>query len=927
MTAFGKSQTTKRFEDVRFLTGGGRYLDDTVPEAALHAFFVRSPYAHADLLSLDVAEARAKPGVHAVLTAADLKAARMRLDMVYERIELPQGGRGAKVTRPVLATDRVRYVGEPVAVIVAETMDRARDAAEAVVAEYAERDVHLAVAPGGVPVHDDVPDNVVFDWHVGDAAAVKAAFGRAAHVVRLPVHHNRVIANPMEPRGAYAEWLDGRLHVAISAQGVWPLRDELARAFRLKPDQVRVTTPDVGGGFGMKAMGYPEYAVIAQAARMTGRPVRWIAERTEGMLSDNGGRGLEALAEMAFDKDHRILAYRVEILSNLGAYSSNFAQFIQSELFAKVLTGSYDIPAAWMGCKGIFTNTCQIDAYRGAGRPEAIMTLERVMDMAARQLGADPWELRRRNFIRKFPHRTATGSRYDVGDFARVLARARSEADAEGFGLRREKAAKAGKHRGMGIAYYIESILGDRKEAADIAFEADGSVSLMVGTQSNGQGHETVYAQFLSDRTGIPVERISIVQGDSDRIEWGGGTGGSRSVTVQSNATLGTVTQMIAAMTPFVAAELGVAEADVAFDDGAFRAKGANRFLTVMDVADRARVAGRADLLRHRAMKTLSVAGTVPAADAYGLNLSSTITGPGSDTNLANNEALLSLPVTLANSDLSVQWTKTPAAPLRSGLIGEFALTLSNSGPDPAQRSSLIITAAAPANDVTIEAPAGWACQRDESDFSRFVVECINPVEEIAVGANAVFNLQIRTPLPDADGLNVTARISSIGTDGNPGNDSSAHSVAVKLADADLSAKWSGGPTGPYRPGDVAECTLKLDNRGRDAAWTPTVSIAIDAPFENVTFGDSGNWSCEADYSTTDFKINCIYGTELAPRGQSPSVFVLQVVAPPRDRNKLNLKATIDSAYVKESNRDNNTSTRRQNINGPPGDDDESPED
>jgi aerobic carbon-monoxide dehydrogenase large subunit len=299
------------------------------------------------------------------------------------------------------------------------------------------------------------------------------------------------------------------------------------------------------------------------------------------------------------------LAYRVDILSNLGAYSSNFAQFIQSELFAKVLTGSYDIPAAWMGCKGIFTNTCQIDAYRGAGRPEAIMTLERVMDMAARQLGADPWALRSKNFIKKFPYRTPTGSRYDVGDFGRVLGRVRAEADAEGFGLRREKAAKAGKHRGMGIAYYIESILGDRKEAADIAFEADGTVSLMVGTQSNGQGHETVYTQFLSDRTGIPVEKIRIVQGDTDRIEWGGGTGGSRSVTVQSNATLGTVNQMIGAMTPFVAAELSVPEADVAFDDGAFRAKGANRFLTVMDVADRARVAGRSDLLRHRAMKTL----------------------------------------------------------------------------------------------------------------------------------------------------------------------------------------------------------------------------------------------------------------------------------------------------------------------------------
>ncbi len=610
MSAFGKSQTAKRFEDVRFLTGQGRYMEDDMPAQALHAVFLRSPHAHADIRSLDVGGARGMPGVAAVLTAADLKAAKMRIDMTYERIRQPDGRRGAGPKRPILAAGRVRFVGEPVAAVIAATLAEARDAAEAVVVEYAERGVHLAVAPGtaegGAPIHPEAPDNVAFDWHVGDRAAVEAAFARAAHVMTLPVHHNRIIANSMEPRGAWAEWTDdGRLHMSISAQGVWDQKKQLCHLLRLPEDRVRVTTPDVGGGFGMKGMAYPEYAVIAHAARLTGRPVRWMSERTEAMLTDNAGRDLTALAEMAFDADHRLLAYRVDVLSNLGAYNSGYAQFIQSELFAKVFTGTYDIPAACLRARGIFTNTAQVDAYRGAGRPEAIMTLERAMDMAARQLGVDPWALRLKNFIAAFPYKTVAGSRYDVGDFPRVLARVKAEADAAGFPSRREKAAKAGKYRGIGLCYYIESILGDKKEAAEIVFNADGTVDLLVGTQSNGQGHETVYAQFVADRTGIPVGRIRVIQGDSDLIAWGGGTGGSRSVTVQSNANLGTVNQMIATLTPFAAAEMDVAAGDVGFDDGAFRAKGANRFVGLLDLAERARAAGRRDLLRHRRESTL----------------------------------------------------------------------------------------------------------------------------------------------------------------------------------------------------------------------------------------------------------------------------------------------------------------------------------
>jgi carbon-monoxide dehydrogenase large subunit len=386
---------------------------------------------------------------------------------------------------------------------------------------------------------------------------------------------------------------------------VWEIRDGLAEAFGIPAARVRVTTPDVGGGFGMKATAYPEYYAIAEAARVTRRPVRWTAERTEAMLSDNAGRDLIAEAEMGFDADHRIVAYRVDVLSNLGAYNANFGQHIQSDLFARVMTGAYDIPAPFLAARGVFTNTTQTDAYRGAGRPEAILTLERVMDMAARELGADPWELRRKNFIRTFPYRTFARSLYDVGDFPRVLARVQAEADAAGFPARRAEARARGKLRGLGLCYYIESILGLAHEAAEIEFRDDGTVALYVGTQSNGQGHETVYAQFLADRTGIPLEAIRVVQGDSDRIPSGGGTGGSRSVTVQSAATLGTVEKMVEAFRPFVAEAAGVDAEAVAFDDGAFRIRGSNVTMTLSEAAERARAAGRRDLLRHREVTKL----------------------------------------------------------------------------------------------------------------------------------------------------------------------------------------------------------------------------------------------------------------------------------------------------------------------------------
>ena len=607
MDKFGKSQPVKRTEDVRFLTGAGRYVDDIAPEGALHAFVFRAPVAHAVITGLDVSAAAAAPGVALVMTCADLEAAGVLIDIQATVLKNRDGSQAAKPLRPMLARDRLRYVGEPVALVVAESLMAARDAAELIELDYDELPAKMDVAPGGETIHEEAADNRAFDWGMGDEAATEAAFAAAARTVALEVGDNRVIVNSMEPRGCFAEWDGTRLHVANNAQGVWVHKNNLVRAFGLEPENVRVTNPDTGGGFGMKAMAYPEYFLLAHAAMVLGRPVRWMSERTEAMLSDNGARDLVSLAELAFDADNRITAYRVRTRCNLGAYNSQFGQPIQTMLFSRVLMGVYDVQTTWLQVEGYYTNTVQVDAYRGAGRPEAIYVLERVMDRAARELGVDPLELRRINFIRpeKFPYRTATGETYDVGDFDKVLTRGVAEADWAGFEARRARDAEAGLLRGRGLCYYIESILGDPEEGARVEFDADGRVTIFVGTQSNGQGHETVYAQFLSDQTGIPAELIDVVQGDSDLIAKGGGTGGSRSVTTQNNATLAAVKAITQAFTDFLAEEMGVPAREIGFDDERFRAEGSNLTPTMLEVAEMARQQGREDLLVHAARATL----------------------------------------------------------------------------------------------------------------------------------------------------------------------------------------------------------------------------------------------------------------------------------------------------------------------------------
>ena len=606
MEKFGKSQSVTRVEDLRFLTGHGRYVDDIAPESALHAYFLRATVAHGEITALDLDDARDMPGVHLIVTADDLLAADVKLGLTGTIVKNRDGTKGAAPQRPMLAHGRVRHVGEAIAMIVADSIAEAKDAAEMIALEIDDLPVHVELAVGGDAIHPEAPENLAFDWGMGDEAETQAKIDSAAHVVSVQVFDNRVIVNSMEPRGCYAEVVDGRLHLAFNGQGVWLTKSDLAYHFGLDEKDIRVTTPDVGGGFGMKGMRYPEPFCAAHAARVLGRPVRWMSERTEAMLSDNAGRDLTTTATLAFDKDYRITAYHLDTIANMGAYNSQFAQAIQTDLFAKVLMGTYDVQTAYMHTRGIYTNTTPVDAYRGAGRPEAIFILERVMDEAARQLNVDGWELRQKNFITpaQFPYTTVSGVTYDVGDFAMVLASAARKADRDGFAARKAVSAAAGKLRGQGLCYYIESILGNPSETTTVEFVEDGAL-IFVGTQSNGQGHETVYAQFLSDQTGIPADKIMVVQGDSDRIATGGGTGGSRSVTVQNTATLAAVDVILKSFMAFLADAEGVDAAAVSFDDERFRIAGSNLTPTMLEVADMARQVGREDLLRQSARITL----------------------------------------------------------------------------------------------------------------------------------------------------------------------------------------------------------------------------------------------------------------------------------------------------------------------------------
>ncbi len=605
MSKFGVSQSVLRKEDERFITGLGRYVDDETPDGAKFLAFFRSPVAHATITSINVDDAREADGVSLVLTAADLDGELInsmdfsKLDEASVTDGVSLGQESSAPTRPILAEGHVRFLGEPIAAVVADTKAQAIDAVELIEFEYDELPVHTKLELGGPQIHSDAPDNRVFDWAYGDQGKVDDIFDKAAHKIAMDLVDNRVFANPIEPRGCTAEWADERLHVAVNGQGVWGLRDELAKKLELDAATVRVTNPDVGGGFGMKAFSYPEYFAAALAAKKLGTSVRWMADRTESLVTDNGGRDLITKAEAAFDADHTLIGLRIYSLANMGAYCSGFAQFIQTELALKVLTGVYDIQDVFFRVEGLYTNTTQIDAYRGAGRPEAIYVMERLMDYCARELGEDPIEFKRKHFIGKdeFPYVSAAKETYDVGDFDRVLDRALVESDVAGFEARKAESAKSGKLRGIGLSYYIESILGDQNETTKIEFAEDGFVNLYVGTQSNGQGHETVFAQILNERSGIPFEKVRFIQGDSDLIAKGGGTGGSRSVTMQGNSINVTSDTMIDKFKPLAEEDLEAAAADITFENGAFTVAGTDKTVDLMKLAEVARSKGLPDLL------------------------------------------------------------------------------------------------------------------------------------------------------------------------------------------------------------------------------------------------------------------------------------------------------------------------------------------
>ena len=598
MTKFGISQSVQRVEDQRFLTGTGRYVDDIAPENALHCLFFRAPVAHADITELDVTEARQAPGVHAVYVAADLDG-KLRNSMPSIPVKNLDGSKGATPVRPVLATDRVRHLGEAIAMIVAETPQQAADASELILFDFEDLPVKTDVGVGGSDIHPEAPENLAYDWGFGDAEKTEEVFRSAAHHVSLQIDNNRIFVSSMEPRGCFAEWDNDRIHLCYNGQGVWGLKAQLASLMQLSADQIRVTNPDVGGSFGMKGFPYPEYVATAFAARELGRPVRWMSSRSEAMLSDNSGRDLTTHAEAAFDADHKLLAIRMNAVSNLGAYNSYFGQNIQSELALKVLPGVYDVQTGYFGVRGVYTNTTPVDAYRGAGRPEAIYVLERLMDHAARQLEVGQMELRRKNFIPEaaFPYVTLSGETYDVGAFDRVLDRAETEADLAGYAARKAASAATGKIRGLGLCYYIESILGAPQETTKIRFDDEGYANVSVGTQSNGQGHETVYAQILHDSIGWDFDKIRMVEGDSDLIPKGGGTGGSRSVTMQGNSIIETSAILIEKFKRLAEDELEVSQGDIVFEGGDFCIAGTDRKVGLPQLVEKAQDQDDQDLL------------------------------------------------------------------------------------------------------------------------------------------------------------------------------------------------------------------------------------------------------------------------------------------------------------------------------------------
>lgn len=588
---FGTGQALRRIEDLELLRGRGSYVADRAAQAgALPALVARSPHAHARFAISNPEEVQAMPGVRLLLTGADV--AGLGDIPVAATVSVVGEAQMWQSRRRVLCEGLARHVGDPVAFVVADTLDAARDALEALDIAWdplpAVADLEAAVAEGAPPVWGERADNIAFTSEMGDAAAADAAFAKAARVVELQLVNNRLVTNYMETRGVLAEVEEsGRIRLTLGSQGSHSIRNVLAdRILGWPREELHVVTPDVGGGFGTKSFPFSEYPLAALAARRLGRPVAWIGERTEHFLSDSQGRDNITNAALALDAEGRFLGLKVETLANMGAYLAYYGPFIPW-VGATMLPGVYAIPAFHVCIKGVLTHTVPVDAYRGAGRPEAAYVIERLVDAAARETGLDPAELRRRNFIRpeQMPYTTPTGRTYDSGDFDRHMTRALDLAGLDGFPARLAEARARGKTRGIGFATYIEACGGGNPEPAYLTLDADGGVTLKIGSQSNGQGHRTAYAQLVASHLQLPLEQVRVRQGDTDDTPTGQGTGGSRSIPVGGAAVDGAARLLAEAVRRLAADALETGVADVELADGHAVIVGTDRRLSLAEVA------------------------------------------------------------------------------------------------------------------------------------------------------------------------------------------------------------------------------------------------------------------------------------------------------------------------------------------------------
>ena len=601
----GIGASVRRKEDKRFLIGKGNYTDDINRAGQLHVYFLRSPVAFADIVSIDKQKAEKASGVAAILTGEDVAADNLGGPICGWVPTNKDGSAPSEPPHPILANGRVRYVGDHVAAVFAETLEQAISAAELIDVTYSEMPAitDLKSAMDSPQIHDGMENNTYFDWELGDEAATSDAFDKAATIVNVDIRNNRVIPNAMEPRAAVADYDtgDGRYTLFTTSQNPQLTRLVIgAFMLNIPESKFRVVAPDVGGGFGSKIYVYPEEAVCVWASKKLGRAVKWVADRTQAFLGDAHGRDHISEVKLALDKNNRITGLRVDTLANLGAYLSAFAMVTPTYLHGTLLSGVYDIPAIYTNVKGICTTTVNVDAYRGAGRPEATYLLERTMDVAAKQVGMDPAEFRRLNFIPKdaFPYQTAVALQYDVGDYEPLLDRAMAMIDYKNFEKRRAASAKNGKCRGIGMSTYIEACgiapsavvgaLGGRVglyESAVVRVDPTGTISVLTGTHSHGQGHDTTFAQLVCDKLGVDIEAVEIVHGDSDRTAFGMGTYGSRSLAVGGTAISKALDKVIAKGKIIAAHMLEAADADIEFKDGKFTVTGTDREKSFGEIA------------------------------------------------------------------------------------------------------------------------------------------------------------------------------------------------------------------------------------------------------------------------------------------------------------------------------------------------------